>query len=256
MAQIQPWAERPFKMIPTPLFTQGPGKPVDQYVMVASQMAAAHNALIRALNSIYVQAPHVKPEDYKDFIGYSQCWYQMISNHHRGEETRLFPQIEERTEKGLMEANVKQHHEFEAGVESFNTYLQSLRTANNESSFSVPKLIAIIDSFAPALTTHLSDEIPTLLALRRYGDALPLEKLLTTEFQKTGMAAIRTEGGHMFFVNLDRSYEGGLWKDFPSVPAPVRYLLTRVFGRWNAGWWRFAPMDNDGNRKAQYAVGK
>jgi hypothetical protein len=125
------WADGPFKLIPTPLFTQGPDKPVDQYVTVASQMAIAHNTIIRALNryslpspspishlrifhrltetSIYLQAPHVKPEDYKDFIGYSLCWYQMITNHHRGEEDRLFPQIEEKTEKGLMEVNVEQH---------------------------------------------------------------------------------------------------------------------------------------------------
>lgn len=50
MASIKPWADGPFKMIPTPLFTQGPDKPVDQYVTVASQMAIAHNTLIRALN--------------------------------------------------------------------------------------------------------------------------------------------------------------------------------------------------------------
>lgn len=127
MAPNKLWADGPFKLIPTSLFTQGPDKPVDQYVTVASQMAIAHNTMIRALNryphplapsrtpivyrltetSIYLQAPHVKPEDYKDFIGYSQCWYQMITGHHRGEEQRLFPQIEERTEKGLMEVNVE-----------------------------------------------------------------------------------------------------------------------------------------------------
>ncbi|OBT76665.1 hypothetical protein VF21_03932 [Pseudogymnoascus sp. 05NY08] len=254
MAPNKPWADGPFKLIPTPLFSQGPDKPVDQYVTVASQMAIAHNTIIRALNSIYLQAPHVKPEDYKDFIGYSLCWYQMITNHHRGEEDRLFPQIEEKTEKGLMEVNVEQHHEFEAGIESYNTYLQSLLPTGT--SFSAPKLLAIIDSFAPALTTHLADEIPSLLSLRRYGDSLPLEKLVATEFQKAGMAAVRTEGGHMFFVNLDRGFEGGLWRDFPAIPAPVRFVLTRVFGRWNAGWWKFAPLDSNGNWKELYAIGK
>ncbi|KFY88129.1 hypothetical protein V498_06901 [Pseudogymnoascus sp. VKM F-4517 (FW-2822)] len=222
MAPNKPWADEPFKLIPTPLFTQGPDEAVDQYVIVASQMAIAHNTMIRALNSIYLQAPHVKPEDYKDFIGYSQCWYQMITNHHRGEEDRLFPQIEERTEKGLMEVNVEQHHAFEAGVEAYNTYLQSL-LATSTASFSGPELVSIIDSFAPALTTHLADEIPFLLSLRRYGDSLPLEKLVTAEFNKAGRGAIRTEGGHMFFVNLDRGYEGGLWKDFPAIPVSFVY---------------------------------
>ncbi|OBT86100.1 hypothetical protein VE02_05403 [Pseudogymnoascus sp. 03VT05] len=254
MAPNKPWADEPFKLIPKPLFTQGIDKPVDQYVTVASQMAIAHNTIIRALNSIYLQAPHVKPEDYKDFIGYSLCWYQMITNHHRGEEDRLFPQIEEMTEKGLMEVNVEQHHAFEAGIESYNIYLQSLLPTGT--SFSAPKLLAIIDSFPPALTTHLAAEIPSLLSLRRYGDSLPLEKLVPVEFQKAGMGAVRTEAGHMFFVNLDRGFEGGLRRDFPAIPAPVRFVLTRVFGRWNAGWWKFAPLDSDGNRKEFYAPGE
>lgn len=109
---------------------------------------------------------------------------------------------------------------FESGVEALNTYLRSLLPSNC-SSFSGSKLVTIIDNFAPALTTHLADEIAFLLSLRRYGDDLPLLKLVTAEFQKAGVAAIRTEGGHMFFVNSDRGFEGGLWKDFP--PLPVRY---------------------------------
>lgn len=129
MAPSKPWADGPFKLIPTPHFTQGPDEPVDQYVNVASQMAVSHNVILRALNrcvcrcrlplyysspninatSIYLQAPHVKPEDYKDFIGYSQCWYQMITSHHRTEEEKIFPLIEELTEKGLMTTNVEQH---------------------------------------------------------------------------------------------------------------------------------------------------
>ncbi|OBT56243.1 hypothetical protein VE04_02410 [Pseudogymnoascus sp. 24MN13] len=184
MAPTKPWADGPFKLIPTPLFTQGPDKPVDQYVTVASQMAIAHNTMIRALNSIYLQAPHVEPDDYKDFIGYSLCWYQMITNHHRGEEDRLFPQIEEKTEKGLMEVNVEQHHAFEAGIESYNTYLQSLLPTGT--SFSAPKLLAIIDSFAPALTTHLADEIPSLLAPAATAKPSPLGNSPRSSFRRWG----------------------------------------------------------------------
>jgi hypothetical protein len=41
-------------------------------------MALVHNVIIRALNSIYLQAPHVRPEDVKDFLAYCFCWYQNI----------------------------------------------------------------------------------------------------------------------------------------------------------------------------------
>lgn len=73
-------------------------------------MALGHNVIIRGLNSIYRQAPHLKPEDYADFIAYAKCWSDVLDAHHTAEETSLFPQIEARTgEKGIMEANVEQH---------------------------------------------------------------------------------------------------------------------------------------------------
>jgi hemerythrin-like domain-containing protein len=73
-------------------------------------MALSHNVIIRGLNSIYRQAPHLKPEDHADFITYSKCWSEVLDAHHKAEETSLFPQIEAKTgERGIMEANVEQH---------------------------------------------------------------------------------------------------------------------------------------------------
>ena len=73
-------------------------------------MALSHNVIIRGLNSIYRQAPHLKPDDHSDFIAYSKCWFQVLNAHHTSEETSLFPQIEAKTaEKGVMEANIEQH---------------------------------------------------------------------------------------------------------------------------------------------------
>jgi len=91
-------------------------------------MAVVHNMIIRALNSIYLQAPHVQQKDVKDFLAYCYCWYECIDGtsdmmrypvfitwltklaHHRGEEEFLFPKLEAACgEKGLMDANVKQH---------------------------------------------------------------------------------------------------------------------------------------------------
>lgn len=43
-------------------------------------MAISHNVIIRALNSIYLQAPHVQPKDVKDFLAYCYCWYQCIDS--------------------------------------------------------------------------------------------------------------------------------------------------------------------------------
>lgn len=73
-------------------------------------MVVIHNTLIRGLNSIYVQAPHVKTDDYAAFIGYSLCWSDMLSSHHAGEESIFFPGIDAGAgEKGLINAKIHQH---------------------------------------------------------------------------------------------------------------------------------------------------
>jgi hypothetical protein len=42
-------------------------------------MALFHNLLLRALNTIYLQALFVEDADKKDFIGYAFCWYDAIN---------------------------------------------------------------------------------------------------------------------------------------------------------------------------------
>jgi len=77
-------------------------------------MAVFHNLLLRSLNTIYLQAPYVKDADKKAFVGYSYCWYDAIDAHHTGEEKEFFPWIEEAAgEKGIMDANVEQHSQYQ-----------------------------------------------------------------------------------------------------------------------------------------------
>ena len=56
-------------------------------------MALLHNSALRGYNSIYLQAPHVKPADYADFIGYCLTWYKFVKHHHDDEEANLFPKV-------------------------------------------------------------------------------------------------------------------------------------------------------------------
>lgn len=57
-------------------------------------MANVHNMIIRGLNSIYLQAPHVKPGDVPSFMQYCIQWYLLLEVHHKGEETDFFVKIE------------------------------------------------------------------------------------------------------------------------------------------------------------------
>ena len=76
-------------------------------------MVIVHNIIIRGLNSIYIQAPHVKPGDYADFIGYCLCLSAVLHSHHHGEESIIFPGIEEGSGvKGIMDVNLVQHGSF------------------------------------------------------------------------------------------------------------------------------------------------
>ena len=75
-------------------------------------MALVHNVIIRAFNSIYLQAPRVKAADVPDFLNYCEAWFQTVQGHHDSEEAVLFPMIVEATGvKGIMDGDIEEHRE-------------------------------------------------------------------------------------------------------------------------------------------------
>jgi hypothetical protein len=194
----------------------------------------------------------------------------MFKAHHNGEDTVMFPEIERITgEKGLMDKNVAQHGmrftsyrfplhtnhflaAFHDGVEAFNTYLTSL--AGKEHTFSGVELVRIIDTFSSALSQHLSDEIPSLLELSRFGDRLPLMALGRAEGKRASAEMSKTKGVMFFLLNQDRTYEDGLWQHWPPIPPVVRWIMMRCLGYWHTGWWKFASCDYGGQPQKLFAA--
>lgn len=135
---------------------------------VATQMSLAHNGIIRGLNSIYLQAPHLPPRDVtvaRDFLIYCQCWSESMHHHHDAEEKGFFPDIESISGvQGLMEQNVEQHRAFTPGFEAFEAYCSSCKPADYDGK----KLRSLVEGFAEPLVRHLYDEIETLRALDKY----------------------------------------------------------------------------------------
>jgi hypothetical protein len=131
-------------------------------------MSLAHNGIIRGLNSLYLQAPHLPPRDVataRDFLTYCQCWSESMHHHHDAEEEIYFPAIESITGvTGLMEQNIEQHRAFTPGFEAFETYC---RTCPPE-EFDGRKLRSLVEGFAEPLVKHLHEEIETLRALDGY----------------------------------------------------------------------------------------
>lgn len=133
---------------------------------MAQEMTHLHNCILRVLNAIYNQAPYVSsPKDIKDFLHLVKLWHDELEHHHTTEEECFFPAIEKVTgEKGVMEGNIEQHHQFEPGLEALKKY--ALETKIED--YTADDLRAVIDSFGTILQTHLNEEIETLLSLDKY----------------------------------------------------------------------------------------
>lgn len=223
---------------------------------VATQMALAHNGMIRGLNSIYLQASQIPASDtstVRDFLTYCQCWCESMHHHHDTEEEQFFPEIEKITGiAGLMEANVEQHRAFTPGFEAFDAYAKSCHPRDYDGK----KVRELIDSFAVPLHQHLIDEIDTLRALDRY-DSEKI-RLAYKRFEKSAMNTdkvrcllpfecvaifltwIQYRIGPLVFGTADRSFEGGI-HNFPPVPFFVPYGIHYAFEMPHRGAWRFSP---------------
>lgn len=102
-----PWADGPCPLIHTPTYLT---QKTDIWTKGATHMALLHNAILRGLNSIYLQAPHVRPADYADFVGYSLAWHRLVKSHHDDEEAELFPRVEGLlNEKGVWDVMLLEH---------------------------------------------------------------------------------------------------------------------------------------------------
>ena len=153
---------------------------------VATQMALAHNGILRGLNSIYLQATHIPRQDLdaiRDFLIYCQCWCESMHHHHDGEEKVFFPNIELISDvQGIMERNVEQHRAFTPGFDRFQEYSRTCLPQD----FDGRKIRSLIEAFAEPLTQHLYDEIETLRALDVYDSGRIRQAY--QRFEKTLMA--------------------------------------------------------------------
>ncbi|KAM0329540.1 hypothetical protein ACHAQA_004849 [Verticillium albo-atrum] len=166
------YADHPFALISSPTFEgrqRSEDFNPDIFERVAGQMACVHNMVVRGLNSIYLQAPHIESTDVPSFVQYSLTWYKLVHLHHSCEESDFFPLIEKLSgEKGIMDGNVDQHHAFRDGLESFHVYFEACKA--DQTKYDGEKIVTMIDSFGSVLVQHLTEEIPTIVNLKRFGE--------------------------------------------------------------------------------------
>ncbi|PSN71816.1 hypothetical protein BS50DRAFT_236193 [Corynespora cassiicola Philippines] len=239
------YADSPLALIPTPYKQTGK---TDDFTMDASHMAIVHNLIIRGYNSIYKQAPHIRPNnDVPDFIGYSIAWYNMVINHHRSEEKVIFPLYEKHTGvPGLMDGDRAEHEAFYGGMEKFKEYLDScLSSQDPKTAFSGPHLVGLMDTFGSALHSHLSHEPVHLASLSKY------PQIPTKEIKAAGEKdAMDTQSIiymlPMLWFNHDTEFEDGEWRDWPGLSWQLKWVMVNVFGWWRSNWWRWGSVGRDG----------
>ena len=122
--------------------------------LFAADMSLVHNVLIRGLNSIWRNAPLVKPNDVDAFAGYSITCIDAIHKHHQGEEKLIFPYLQTKLD---MSHNLEQHEGFHATMDAFEEYMK--RVQNKEETFDAEKTRELLKAFADPLVQHLHDEV-------------------------------------------------------------------------------------------------
>ncbi|KAI5461582.1 hemerythrin HHE cation binding domain-containing protein [Mariannaea sp. PMI_226] len=241
--------DHPFPLITTPTSQLRNEEEPNQFHRCASEMACVHNMVLRGLNSIYLQAPYIKPEDEKSFLQYSACLYDLLHVHHKGEEDILFPVIEQMSgKKGIMDQNIQQHGIFHEGLESYNRYIHACLSGKDK--YSGSKLNTIIDTFGHELANHLTQEIATILDLAEFGDKMDKFEEKFEEWSNKDTANLSVPGALTWgFFNHDKQYEEGLWQSWPPAPAPVVFIVRWITYWIHSDWWRFAPCDRYGRLK-------
>jgi hypothetical protein len=119
-----------------------------------------------------------------------------------------------------------------------------------------------METFQEPFTHHFHSEIATIAAL---GDMATSPKPGSPEaaqarlvFKAWGKKTVTNAGATdvvpFFLLNLDATYEDGMWANWPPMPAPIRWGLVNVAGAVHWGWWKFASCDSAGKPRELHAL--
>ncbi|RFU81522.1 hemerythrin hhe cation binding domain-containing [Trichoderma arundinaceum] len=226
-----------YPLIETPQYAT---KQTDKLTLMATEMACVHNCILRCLNAIHKHAPTVQPAEYEAFISFVRIWYTMVMKHHDGEEQYIFPRFQEQIHPEAMVVSQQEHEAFHDGMEEMMKYVNGLKGRENE--FDRVEFCRIMDSFSDALVTHLRNEVPAILKLGELGDVDAISKIwdsaVQEDIKKFKMVDFITLLPLAIFSH-DAEYEGGLHRDFPPLPAAMKFVVRRVLSRPYQGAWKF-----------------
>ncbi|UKZ74863.1 hypothetical protein TrVFT333_002533 [Trichoderma virens FT-333] len=205
---IGKWADGPLELIETPSATRQIADHPAHYV--ANEMAFAHNAMLRGLNAIYLQAPYIPRADVADFLF---CFERI-------------PGIR----PGQLSQNIEQHHLFSAGLDDLMKYATNTTAVEYDGK----TLRELIGSFSTHMRQHLADEINTLWSLEccekgQEKNLLKVYKDCEAEAAKQDKTIVPP----MVLGLCDKTFQGG--NSWPAIPMGSEYIVHYIFGRKHRG---------------------
>jgi hypothetical protein len=119
-----------------------------------------------------------------------------------------------------------------------------------------------MSSFQDSFSHHFHHEITTIASFAE----LPSAPAPNSEEAQQAAAIFKawgkktvTKAGTLdvvpfFLMNLDATYEEGMWANWPPMPAPIRWGLANVAGSVHWAWWKFASCNAAGRPQGLYAL--
>ncbi|ORX91751.1 hypothetical protein BCR34DRAFT_629559 [Clohesyomyces aquaticus] len=116
-----------------------------------AKMAFAHNVMLRSLNAIYLQPPHIPDADIADVLFFVSSYCAWLLHHNDIEEEAMFPAFEAVPGVKPLQYNLDQYRIFSDGLVTLKKNAED----TIPSRCTGEKVCAIIDGFSHALHTHL-----------------------------------------------------------------------------------------------------
>ncbi|KAI5922733.1 hypothetical protein F4810DRAFT_711323 [Camillea tinctor] len=269
----KPWADEPWPLIETPSKTQNITHPA---LHIANEMAHTHNAMLRGLNAIYLQAPHVTAadDDVADLLFLARAWSAWALDHHVLKQTAMLPGFEAvlDLEPGALGGGRRDEGEEgrdgEQGPEEdiLTTALRHVHAyacTTTSSTYDPHALRALLARLGALLEPHLRAQISVLSGMRELcfcppppSRSHPPPSSSQAEHRANALLRIHAECIALANDSLDRpvaaplilglrdaSYEGGRGADWPRLSVPAVHAVADRLAPRHAGAWRFLPCD-------------
>jgi hypothetical protein len=185
-----------------------------------------HNALIRAINSIYIQAPQIPLAEYNNFVAYCLATYQGL--------LALDNILTKSKGAGCHDDSVK----------AWGHWIQSISAHKN--NFSPEMCVGLMDDFMPSLQTQFETQSADQAARES-------SKMRSAERDRVLGGMSKTTLLPVLLMNHDEAFGGGRSR-FPGTKG-VGMMVARAGARKNAEWWKFSTVGGGGKREIRYVKG-